>query len=91
MDEGNCFKKNRSNEKYLISVIFISYDESIIDSIICEKSEIFLDVLELLSRKYPELSAIDHEYYINGRIIEKNKTLIENNISNNSIIVMKWS
>ena len=88
--ENNIQSSNYGeNEKDLISVIFISKDETFIILLIVKKNEQFLKVSKSLYKNFPELSKIDNEFFIDGKIIEKNKTLMENDISDNSMIVIK--
>ena len=86
-------KKNNkilSTEKEkLITVIFSSYDEIIIYSIICKKTDIFNEVEILLYEKYPEINNIYNKFYVNGKLVNKNKSLQDNNIINNEIIKFK--
>lgn len=84
--ENDSFEKIKQN---LISINFISQDESIFYSIICKNTEKFLKIEELLYDAFPELDEIELEFFINGAKIRRNKTLLDNKIKDNSIIIIK--
>ena len=75
----------------LMSIIFISQNEDIHYSIICKNTDFFSGLEKLLYEKYPEYLENEsiNDFFVNGRIINKNKTLEENGIVNNSIITLK--
>ena len=60
--------------------------KNIIYSIICKKTDIFNEVEILLYEKYPEINNIYNKFYVNGKLVNKNKSLQDNNIINNEII-----
>ena len=72
----------------LMSVIFISTDEFIHYPIICKNNQIFNVLENLLYEKYPEYKESENLFFVNGRKINKLKTIEENNIKNGNIIVM---
>ena len=75
------------NEK-IVSVIFISEDESFYYSILCKNTDIFNIIEERLYKVYPELSGSDNNFVANGKIVNKYQTLEQNNIKNNNIIIL---
>ena len=74
-----------------MSIIFISQNEDIHYSIICKNTDFFSGLEKLLYEKYPEYLENEsiNDFFVNGRIINKNRTLEENGIVNNSIITLK--
>jgi len=76
-----------SGEK-IISIIFISSDQNIISSFICKNTDSFKVLENKLYEKYSEYKDLDNIYILNGRKINKNKSLDENKIKNNDIITI---
>jgi ubiquitin-protein ligase len=84
-------KLNNQNEgiqNNLISIIFQSLDKKVHCSIICKETDIFADVESSLYKKYPELIESKHFFIVNGKTINKIKTLNENGIKDNDIILL---
>ena len=73
----------------MISINFISEDEIIFHSIICKNVDKFNYIENILYEKYPEYKTKDNIFMINNRNICKDKTLIENNIYDNDLIIFK--
>ena len=72
----------------MMSVIFMSYDENIHYSVVCKKTDIFSKIESLFYDKYPEYNSLNNNFIINGNIIDKSKSLEENNIQNSDIIMI---
>ena len=72
----------------MISVIFTSVDQKIHYSIICKNTEKFIRLEEKLYNDYPEYSDSDSFFTVNGKLINKFKTLEENQIHNSDIIIL---
>ena len=68
----------------IISIIFISSDQNIISSFICKNTDSFKVLENKLYEKYSEYKDLDNIYILNGRKINKNKSLDENKIKNYS-------
>ena len=83
----NCEKFLKSEK--IISVIFISLDETIHYSVICSNKDKFSKIESLIYDKYPEYKNINNTFINNGKEINKSKNLDENNIKNNDIITLK--
>ena len=77
-----------SKGEKLISVIFFSSDESMLHSIICKNTEKFIKLEEKLYNDFPEYSESDNLFIVNGNKVNKFKTLEENKIQNNGIIIL---
>ena len=80
------FKLNEGEK--LITVIFTTYDESLYYSIICKNNERFSTIENKFYDSYSEYYNSENYFIFNGRKIDKVKTLEENGIKNNSIIIL---
>ena len=76
------------NEK-LMSVIISTEDKNIQYSIICKNTDKFLRIEEKFYEVFPEHAKSENAFYINGKKINKYKTLEENNVKNSEIIILK--
>ena len=72
----------------IMSIIFISSDENIITSFICKNTDIFKFIENKFYEKYSEYKDLDNIFILNGKKINKNKSLDENKIKNNDIITI---
>ena len=72
----------------LISVIFVSSDKKINYSIICKNTDKFSKIENMLYDAYPELIESENNFLINGKLINKYKSLDFNNIKNSDIIMV---
>ena len=72
----------------LISVIFISGDQKLHCSIICKNTDKFNRVEDRLYDCYSEYAENENYFTFNGIKINKYKTLKDNNIKNNNIIML---
>ena len=77
-----------SKGEKLISVIFTSSDENIFYSIICKNTQKFTELEEKLYNDYPQYSKSNNYFIINGNRVNKTKSLDENKIRNNDIIIL---
>ena len=76
-----------SGEK-IMTIIIISFDESIIFPIVCKNTDMFYIVENKFYQKYSEYKDLDNYFVSNGEKIIKNKSLDENNIKNCDIITI---
>ena len=74
-----------NDDEKMISIIFVSIDESIIDSIICKNKDKFSEIEKQIYKMYPEYEG-NIVFMNNGIYINKEKNLEENKIYNNSKI-----
>jgi len=77
-----------SEDDKIISIIFVTYDEKIHYSMICKSTEMLIDLEKRLYIKYPEYKETKNYYYANGHKINSNKTLEDNKIKDNEIIII---
>ena len=75
-----------SENEQLMSVIFISTDQNIHYSIICKNTDQFTKVETKLYKEFPRYEDIENVFVVNGRKINKYKSLKDNNVKNNDII-----
>ena len=72
-----------------MAITIISFDENIIFSTICKNSENISRIEKLLYKKYPDFSKTDNKFTIGGNVIDKYKTLEENEIKDTDIIMIE--
>ena len=72
----------------MISVIFRNIEKDIIYSIICKDTDIFAKIEMQLYEKYPEFRESENFFIANGTIINKYKSLKENGIKDNDILLL---
>ena len=76
-------------EEEKMNIQFNSVNQTIINlSIICQKKDNFKIVKNILFKEYPELKNNKIFFLVNGGIVDEIKTLEENRIKNNTIIVI---
>jgi len=75
--------------EHLLSVIFISKDESLHHSIICKNTEKFSDVESRFYKAFPEYLESENYFLINGKRVNRFKSLDENKIINSDIITIE--
>ena len=80
--------KKRNNEDEEISVIIKSSDQTIKYPLICKKSDKFKELEQKIYEKYPNLKNEKHFYLCKGNIIDIEKTIEENKIKDNDIILI---
>jgi hypothetical protein len=72
----------------LMPIIFISCDQKIHYAFICKNTDKFNSIENLLYEVYPEYEESENYFTVNGDKIIKSKTMQQNNIKPNSIIVL---
>ena len=78
-----------SEGEKLLSVIFISSDQKVHYSVICKNTDKFSKIENMLYDEYPEYSECENHFLVNGKKVNKYKTLEYNKIKNNDIIMLK--
>ena len=80
--------QNTQAEEEFISVNFVSMaSQDIINySIVCKQSWLFSKLEEKLYIDFPQYNKPETYFMFNANMIERNKTLKENNIRNNSVV-----
>ena len=72
----------------LMSIIFVSTDQKVHYSAICKNTSIFGNIELQLYNAYPDYSDSVNIFTVNGNRISRNKSLYENKIKNNDIILL---
>ena len=72
----------------LLSITFITPDQHLRYSVICKNTDEFHKVEGQLYKKYPEYSENENFFIVDGREINKYKTIEENRIKNSAIILL---
>ena len=88
IDLKNKLANNPNDLRNLMTVIFISTDQGIHYSLICEKTDKFVELEKKLYEIYPNYSECENYYTANGGVIKKFKTLEENKIKNSQVITL---
>ena len=88
--KNNKNKELKDEMEGIMTVNFVSPDENIFCSIPCRNTYKFDYVLKKFYEMYPEYKEFkDNSFYIKNSRINKNKSLEENGIDNNSLITFK--
>ena len=89
-NELNKFKSYcLSPGQKLISIKFISTDQTINNyTIIAKNNDKFSKIEDILYEKYPNYKESDNYFIFKGNKVKRNKTLEENNIKDNDIIML---
>ena len=80
-------KKINPDEK-IIAALFISSDEKITYAIPCKNTTPFVKIEEKLYEEYPEYKETENYFINNGNVINKFKTIEENNIKTGKPIIL---
>ena len=89
--KNNDIKDDEENNKEIWSVTFTSNEKGINYPITCTSNEKFSDLLERFLKENHEFRDPVYFYISNSFIMDKNKTLKENNIKDHSIILINIS
>jgi len=77
-----------SEDDKIITTIFMTSDQNIYYSMICKSTEKFIELEKRLYIKFPEYKEVKKHYYANGHKIDVNKTIEDNKIKDNEIIII---
>ena len=79
--------QNVQTDEEFISVNFVSTAQDITNySIVCKQSWLFSKLEEKLYKDFPQYNNPDTYFMFKANMIERNKTLKENKIGNNSVV-----
>ena len=79
---------NSNNFSNLMTVIFYSTDHKIHYSLICKKTDKFMNLENKLYEIYPKYKEFENYFLVNGQKINRFKTLEENKIKNSQVITL---
>lgn len=87
---NSTFKSYESDDGFNspLTIYFSSLDNSIEDEIVCHNWDLFSKIEEELYKKYPILKTTDNFFLSNGKKIEKDRTFLDNQISDKSRILI---
>ena len=72
----------------LISIKLISTDQKINFSTFAKINDKFMKIEDIIYNKYPEYQEYDNFFLVNGKKVNRNKTLEENNIKDNDVLTL---
>ena len=84
----NRFPFQLLKDEKLMSIIITSIDQKIHCSIICKNTDIFYSIETKLYQMYHEYSENENFFTVNGKKINRHKSLDYNNIKDNDIIIL---
>ena len=92
-DEMKNLKLNNNiNEKVyineIISIQFKSIDQKVDISYACKKDDVFVRIEEKLYNEYPDFKDLNTYFTVNGRVVKRFRSMIENDIRNNDKILL---
>ena len=88
--ELSKYQKKQSENERLISIIFVSFDESIEYPIFCKNTEDFIFLEQLFYKKYPEYKNKVINFYVNGVEVNRKMNLINNKIYDGAKLLFKY-
>ena len=71
-----------------MSILFISSNQKLHHSVICKNTDEFYKIESQLYKKYPEYTENENFFILNGKKINRYKTLEQNGVKNNDIIIL---
>ena len=77
-----------SPEDKLISIKLISIDQNVNFSTVAKVNDSFRKIEDIVYKKYPEYKEYENYFLVNGRKINKNKTLEENKIKDKDVLTL---
>ena len=84
----NNNKNEYINRNKLLTIQFKSIDQKVDMPITCEKDDKFVRIEEKLYNEYPEFEFLNPYFTVNGRVIKRFKSMLENDIRNNDKIIL---
>ena len=73
----------------LISINFISEDRNVNFSTVTKISDKFSKIEDILLNNYPIYKETDNYFFLNDKKINRNKTIRENEIKDNDLLILK--
>ena len=73
----------------IMSVIFYSVDLNINTSLICKNTDLFINLEIKFYEEFPNAKRKNNYFAVKGNVIDRYKSLKDNNIQNNDIILMQ--
>ena len=76
------------NINEILSIQFKSIDQKVDISYACKKDDVFVRIEEKLYNEYPEFKDLNTYFTVNGRVVKRFRTMLENDIRNNDKIIL---
>ena len=76
------------NINEILSIQFKSIDQKVDISYACKKDDVFVRIEEKLYNEYPEFKDLNTYFTVNGHIVKRFRSMIENDIRNNDKILL---
>ena len=87
-DLESKFPFKLSKDEKLMSIIFISANQEIKQSIICKNTDIFNKLVNILYDKYPSFRKNDNFFICNGKKVDEYQSLEKNGIGDSAVIIL---
>ena len=84
----NDNKNEYININKILTIQFKSIDQKVDMPITCLKDDRFVRIEEKLYDEYPEFKELNTYFTVNGRVIKRFKSMLENEIRNNDKILL---
>ena len=85
----NCNqKKEYISRDELLSIQIKSIDQKVDTSYACKNTDIFVRIEEMLYNEYPEYKDLNTYFTVNGRVLKRFRSLLENDIKNRDKILL---
>ena len=78
-----------SEKEKMISIIILTSDQNVVTSFICKNTDKFDSIEKKFYELYPEYQQKNTKFINKKNLINNDKTLEENKINNNDIIILK--
>jgi len=88
-DELSKFPFKLSEGEKLMTIIISSFDKAIQYAFVCKNTDLFKNIEEKFYEKFPEYLETANFFTKNGQVINRNKSLENNNIKDNDILILK--
>jgi predicted RNase H-like nuclease (RuvC/YqgF family) len=84
----NSGKKKLIDIDEMLVIQFKSIDQKVDMSYACQKDDIFVRIEEKLYNDYPQFKDLNTYFTVNGRIVKRFRSMLENGIRNNDKILL---
>ena len=84
----NGNKKILVDMNEMLIIQFKSIDQTVDMAYPCQKNDIFVRIEEKLYNEYPQFKDLNTYFTVNGRIVKRFRSMLENNIRNNDKILL---
>ena len=86
--EFNNNKKILVDKNEMLTIQIKSIDQTVDKAYTCQKNDIFVRIEEELYNDYPQYKDLNTYFTVNGRIVKRFRSMLENNIRKNDKILL---